>query len=269
MGKTKDYEFFAKRAESFVNIYDPSTGFFRGKMADGSWRTPFDPRRSEHRKDDYCEGNGWQYLWLTPQHPYKLIELLGGDEAFAGKLSQLFEQESVITGQGESPDISGLIGQYAHGNEPGHHTSYLFAYAGKPWKTQQLVRKIMATQYRNDHDGYAGNEDCGQMSAWYVLSAMGFYPVNPASGIYVIGSPAVDYAKIELPKGKTFEIFAKNNSSDNIYIQSAKLNGKPLERSYFTHKELVAGGRLELQMGSQPNKLWASQKENRPAETAE
>jgi predicted alpha-1,2-mannosidase len=192
-----------------------------------------------------------------------LIELLGGDEPFADKLDQLFTVESVKS-EGASADISGLIGQYAHGNEPGHHTTYLYAFVGQQWKTAALVRKILTTLYSDQPDGLSGNEDCGQMSAWYVFSAMGMYPVNPAGGVYVFGSPVVDEAKIIVPEGKSFTIVAKNNSAENIYIQSAELNGKPYRKSYITHPDIVAGGELIFVMGPEPNKAFGSAPEDRP-----
>ncbi|MFM7183883.1 MAG: GH92 family glycosyl hydrolase, partial [Planctomycetota bacterium] len=212
---------------------------------------------------DYCEGNGWQYLWLVPHDPEGLIELLGGDAAFGDKLDQLFTVES-IKSEGASADISGLIGQYAHGNEPGHHTTYLYAFVGQQWKTARLVRQILTTLYSDQPDGLAGNEDCGQMSAWYVFSALGMYPVNPAAGVYVFGSPVVDEATIALPGGKSFTVVARNNSPESLYIQSAELNGKPYTKSYITHADVVAGGELTFTMGPEPNVAFGSASEDRP-----
>ena len=263
LGKQEDYEYFTGRAKAYQQYFDSETKFMRGKLSDGTWREPFDPVASTHRRDDYCEGNGWQYLWLVPQDPEGLISLLGGDEPFSEKLDQLFSVASVKS-EGASADISGLIGQYAHGNEPGHHTTYLYAFAGQQWKTAKLVRQILATLYSDQPDGLSGNEDCGQMSAWYLFSAMGMYPVNPAAGVYVFGSPAVDEVKIALPEGRSFTIVAKNNSPTNIYIQSAELNGKPYGKSYITHSDVVAGGVLQFVMGPEPNKAFGSAPEDRP-----
>jgi len=263
LGKQDDEAYFSKRARAYREYFDPDTKFMRGKLSDGTWREPFDPVASSHRRDDYCEGNGWQYLWLVPQDPEGLIELLGGDAAFGERLDQLFTLESVKS-EGASADISGLIGQYAHGNEPGHHTTYLYAFVGQQWKTARLVRQILTTLYSDQPDGLSGNEDCGQMSAWYVFSALGMYPVNPAAGIYVFGSPIVDEATIAVPGGKSFTIIARNNSPENVYIQSVELNGRPSTRSYITHRDIVAGGELAFTMGPEPNKAFGSAPEDRP-----
>ncbi len=263
LGKQQDDDSFSARARAYREYFDPETKFMRGKLADGTWREPFDPVASSHRRDDYCEGNGWQYLWLVPQDPEGLIELLGGDEPFCEKLDQLFSIESVKTADA-SADISGLIGQYAHGNEPGHHTAYLYAFAGQQWKTARLVRQILTTLYSDQPDGLSGNEDCGQMSAWYVFSAMGIYPVNPVAGVYVFGSPLLDEATITLPEGRTFTIVARNNSAENCYIQSVELNGKPSSKSYISHRDIVAGGSLTFVMGPEPNKAFGAAPEDRP-----
>ncbi|MEZ5106198.1 MAG: GH92 family glycosyl hydrolase [Draconibacterium sp.] len=263
MGKTEDAELYSKRAKYYQNYFDKDTRFMRGKMSDGSWRTPFDPISSQHRDDDYCEGNAWQYLWLVPQDVEGLIKLLGGDEPFVTKLDSLFSISSEQV-EGASSDISGLIGQYAHGNEPSHHTTYLYAYAGQQWKTSKLVREICSTMYTDQNDGLCGNEDCGQMSAWYVISSMGMYPVNPAAGIYVFGSPVFNKATISLPQGKSFSIVTENNSPENIYIQSAELNGKPYTKTFITHKEILNGGTLKFVMGNQPNKEYGKLLEDRP-----
>ncbi len=259
LGLEEDEQYFRQRASNFRQVFDPETGFMRGRLADGSWRSPFDPKFSSHMVNtDYTEGNAWQHTWFVPQDVAGLIELMGGAEAFVTKLDRLFTEASEITGENASMDISGLIGQYAHGNEPSHHIAYMYNYAGKAWKTQALVRKIMREMYNDKPDGLCGNEDCGQMSAWYVMSALGFYPVNPAEGIYVIGSPLFSQASINLHNGKNFEVVASGNSQENVYIQSAILNGEPLNRSFITHQEILAGGKLELQMGAEPNKaLWA------------
>lgn len=263
LGKQDDETYFSGRAKAYREYFDPATKFMRGKLSDGTWREPFDPVASSHRRDDYCEGNGWQYLWLVPHDPEGLIELLGGDEAFGEKLDQLFAVESVKS-EGASADISGLIGQYAHGNEPGHHTTYLYAFVGQQWKTAKLVRQILTTLYSDQPDGLSGNEDCGQMSAWYVFSAMGIYPVNPVAGVYVFGSPIVDEATIAVPGDKSFTIVAKNNSPVNLFIQSVELNGKPYGKSYITHSDIIAGGELTFVMGPEPNKAFGTAPEDRP-----
>ncbi len=263
LGKQDDFTYFSTRAKAYREYFDPTTQFMRGKLSDGTWREPFDPVKSSHRRDDYCEGNGWQYLWLVPQDPEGLIELLGGDVPFAEKLDQLFTVES-IKSEDASADISGLIGQYAHGNEPGHHTTYLYAFVGQQWKTARLVRQILTTLYSDQPDGLSGNEDCGQMSAWYVFSAMGMYPVNPAAGIYVFGSPVIDEATITVPGGKSFTVVTQNNSPENLYIQAVELNGRPYSKSYITHPDIIAGGELTFVMGPEPNKAFGAAAEDRP-----
>ncbi|MBV5348068.1 glycoside hydrolase family 92 protein, partial [bacterium] len=254
LGKTEDAAYFAKRALNYKNYFDKETGFMRGKLSNGQWTTPFDPAFSKHEGSDYTEGNGWQYLWLAPQDVNGLIELLGGKEPFADKLNQLFKVEEGVKGKEASNDISGLIGAYAHGNEPGHHTSFLFNYAGRAWRTQELNRQIQETMYTTKPDGLCGNEDCGQMSAWYVFSAMGFYPVNPSELKYQFGSPIVQEAKVEVASGKFFTMKAPLASKENKYIQEVKLDGKALDRTFITHQEIMDGGTLEFTMGAQPNK---------------
>lgn len=263
LGKDKDYQFFLERANNFNKYFDSRDRFFKGKNSDGSWRGNFDPIASSHREDEFCEGNGWQYLWLTPQNVEGLIELLGGSNSFVAKLDSLFDLEEGLK-EGASVDISGLIGMYAHGNEPSHHIPYLYAYAGQQWKTAEKVRQIMNEMYTDKPDGLCGNEDCGQMSAWYVWSAMGFYPVNPMNGAYVFGSPQVQEATIALKDNKAFTIIAHDNSTENIYIQSVKLNGNEYTKSYITHKQIMNGGKLEFFMGSKPNKSFGSNDLNRP-----
>ena len=198
LNKHEDYEYFLNRSKSYKQYFDPETKFMRGKLSDGSWRTPFDPVSAQHRVNDYCEGNAWQYLWLVPQDPEGLIELLGGDEKYTQKLDQLFSMSSDQE-EGASMDITGLIGQYAHGNEPSHHTTYMYAYSGQPYKIADKVRYINNKLYTDQPDGLSGNEDCGQMSAWYIFSSIGFYPVNPSNGAYVFGSPLFDEVSINLP----------------------------------------------------------------------
>lgn len=254
LGKTADAEYFLKRSQSYRAYFDKETGFMRGKLSNGQWTTPFDPVYSRHEGSDYTEGNAWQYLWLVPQDVDGLIDLLGGKEAFGNKLEQLFDISEGVKGEKASPDITGLIGAYAHGNEPGHHTTFLFNYCGRPWRTQELNRQIQTTMYKNTPDGLCGNEDCGQMSAWYVLSALGFYPVNPSELKYQLGSPIVREAKLEITPGKFFTVRAPLASRDNKYISEVKLNGVVLKRSYITHEEIMNGGVLEFTMSPEPNK---------------
>jgi predicted alpha-1,2-mannosidase len=254
LGKKEDSEYFSKRALSYKTYFDRKSGFMRGKLSNGEWTTPFDPAFSNHEGSDYTEGNAWQYLWLVPHDVNGLIDLLGGKEPFADKLDQLFKVEEGVKGEQASADISGLIGAYAHGNEPGHHTTFLFNYAGRAWRTQELNRQIQTTMYSNSPEGLCGNEDCGQMSAWYVFSALGFYPVNPSELTYQFGSPAVQEAILEIAPGKFFTIKAPMASLTNKYILKASLNGKVLDRSYITHQEIMDGGILEFEMGAIPDK---------------
>ncbi|MEM9324463.1 MAG: GH92 family glycosyl hydrolase [Bacteroidota bacterium] len=257
LGKVEDADYFTTRAQSYQKIYDASSGFMRGKMSDGSWRSPFDPKRSEHRSNtDYTEGNAWQHTWFVPHDVPGLISVMGGNEDFVVKLDSLFSLDSEITGDNVSVDISGLIGQYAHGNEPSHHVAYLYNYAGMPWKTQAQVREILRTQYTDQPDGLCGNDDCGQMSAWYIFSALGFYPVNPALGAYDLGSPLFEKAEINLGDGRMFTVLANGVSDDNLYVQSVKLNGEPLRKTYILHEEVMSGGVIEFEMGPEPNKDW-------------
>lgn len=260
LGKTEDYEYFSKRSEAYTYLFDKDTGFMRGKAQDGqSWHEPFDPKFSSHRVHaDYTEGNAWQHSWFVLHDVENLINMHGGKEAFNDKLEQLFTESSEITGDNVSADISGLIGQYAHGNEPSHHIAYMFNYSGQPWRTQYWVREILKTQYKTGPEGLSGNEDCGQMSAWFVMSAMGIYPYNPASGTYQIGSPIFKRSSIKISEDKTFDIVAQDTSDKNIYIQSARLNGKDISRTTLTHEEIIQGGILEVTMGPEPNKNWGA-----------
>jgi len=253
MKKTSDYEYFHKRGLNYRNYFDSSTKFMRAKVGPDQWRTPFDPIKSIHRLDDYTEGNAWQYTWLVPQDPSGLINLMGGREPFIQKLDSLFLVEGHL-GDEASPDISGLIGQYAHGNEPSHHITYLYTYAKQPWKTAKHVRYILNELYTDAPDGLSGNEDVGQMSSWYIFSALGFYPANPISGEYVFGSPLFDEATINLENGKKFNIKVQNNSAENIYIQSITLNGRAHKSSFLKHEVLTAGGNLVIKMGKEPSK---------------
>lgn len=237
---------YTERSHSYRNYFDPSTGFIRGKDSEGSWRTPFDPFSTTHRVDDYCEGTAWQYTWLVPQDIPGLEACFGSREAMLSKLDSLFVAESKLTGDA-SPDITGLIGQYAHGNEPGHHTPYIYSMLGKPDATADLVRRICAEMYTDKVDGLCGNEDAGQMSAWYVFSALGFYPVEPASGRYWLGTPLYEKAVIEVPGG-TFTVSAPGVSAAKRYIRGATLNGKPYDKPYISHSDIMAGGELKLVM---------------------
>ena len=267
MGKTEDYQTFLKRGKYYEQYYDKDINFIRPKMNNGSWRTPYNPFRSVHGVGDFTEGTGWQYTFFVPQHPEGLIALMGGDAKFVSKLDSLFIVEGDM-GEGASSDISGLIGQYAHGNEPSHHVAYLYPNAGEQWKTAEKVRFIQDEFYTDKPEGVIGNEDCGQMSAWHIMSALGFYQVNPSNGVLVFGSPLFDKASVRLPDGKTFDIVAQNNSKDNIYIQSVLLNGKPYNNSYILYDDVMKGGNLTFVMGNTPNKDFGAAPENRP-KTAE
>jgi predicted alpha-1,2-mannosidase len=265
LGKAEDAKLFFARSENYRNVYDPRVGFMRGKMPDGTWREPFSAYTLFWA--DYTEATAWQYSFFVPQNPPDLVRLMGGDRAFSAKIDQMFTDTRPIV-SAETPDITGLIGQYVQGNEPDHHVAYLYNYAGAPWKTQARIRQVMASLYTSGVDGLCGNDDCGQMSAWYVFGALGLYPVNPSSCVYVIGSPMVKKATIRLDpryhKGHAFTIVAKDNSATNKFIQSATLNGKPLTRSWLSHAELTAGGELVLEMGPQPNTAWGQRPEDRP-----
>lgn len=253
-GYEKDYEYFLDRSHSYRNFFDPQTGFMRGKNEKGDFRTPFNPFSSEHRADDYCEGNAWQYTWLVPHDFDGLVECFGSKEALLSKLDSLFTVSSAVEGGETSPDISGLIGQYAHGNEPSHHVLYFYTVAGQPWKTAEKVRQVLTELYHAEPDGLSGNEDVGQMSAWYVLSSLGFYQVEPAGGRYWFGSPLFDKAEINVAGG-TFTVIAENNSPENIYIQSITLNGKPYTKSFIDFRDISAGGTLTFKMGATPAAL--------------
>ncbi len=259
LGNEKDYEYFSKRAGFYKNLYDESTSFMRGRNSDGSWATPFDPFKISHSGTgggNYTEGNAWQYSWHVQHDVNGLIELLGGAEKFTSKLDSLFILEPKVYGDGLTVDVTGLIGQYVQGNEPCHHVPYLYNYAGKPWRTQEVLNEIKKTLYFNSRDGLCGNDDCGQMSAWYLFASLGFYPVCPGSDMYDIGTPSYQYAKIKLSIGSEFVIKADNLSDENFYIQSAKLNGKEFNKTKISYKELTKGGVLEFKMGSEPNKEW-------------
>lgn len=253
-GDTEGEQKYREFSKAYRHYFDPSTRFMRGKDSKGQWRSPFSPSRSSHRNDDYCEGNAWQWTWFVPQDIEGLVELMGGEEGFVSKLDSLFTADSTLEGDDVSADISGLIGQYAHGNEPSHHITHLYNYVNRPWRTQELIDQVMKEQYRNAPDGLSGNEDCGQMSAWYIMNAMGFYQVCPGKPVYSIGRPWMNKSVIHLPNGKDFTIVAKNNSKDNKYIESIALNGQPLDTPFFTHNDIIKGGTLEITMTNQPQK---------------
>ena len=259
LGKDEDFKYFSIRAEYYRNLFDPSSNFMRAKTSDGKWKVPFNPVYSEHRNHEYTEGTAWQYSWFVPHDVEGLISLFESKEKFIEKLDSLFITSSKLEGPNPSNDISGMIGQYAHGNEPSQHISYLYNFVGEPWKTQHRVNQILKTFYNHTPEGLIGNEDCGQMSAWYVFSAMGFYPFNPADQNYLIGSPIFEEVTINLESGKKFIIRANNISEKNIYIQSARLNGREPTKGFITHNEIISGGLLELEMTDTPNKnLWTN-----------
>ncbi len=257
LGKSDDYNYFFNRSRSYKKYYDPETRFMRAVGTDGKFRLPFNPFFAEHRTNDYTEGNAWQYTFLVPHDVKGLIQLFGSDKAFMSKLDSLFFVEG-WAGDNASPDMSGMTGQYAHGNEPSHHVIYMYNYAGRPDKAAPLLRKMLNEMYLDQPDGLSGNEDVGQMSAWYILSSVGLYQVDPVGGRFVIGSPLFDKATVNVGAGKTFTVVAKNNSDRNIYVQSARLNGKTLKNSYIEFNDIHHGGTLELVMGPKPSKWGAA-----------
>ena len=257
LGKSDDYNYFFNRSRSYKKYYDPETRFMRAVGTDGKFRLPFNPFFAEHRTNDYTEGNAWQYTFLVPHDVKGLINLFGSDKAFMSKLDSLFFVEG-WAGDNASPDMSGMTGQYAHGNEPSHHVIYMYNYAGRPDKAAPLLRKMLNEMYLDQPDGLSGNEDVGQMSAWYILSSVGLYQVDPVGGRFVIGSPLFDKATVNVGAGKTFTVVAKNNSDRNIYVQSARLNGKTLKNSYIEFNDIRHGGTLELVMGPKPSKWGAA-----------
>jgi predicted alpha-1,2-mannosidase len=264
LGRNEDRERYARRAKAWQNVYDAATGFMRPKK-DGGWVSPFDPNEVTVA---FTEATAWQYRFFVPQDVESLIAFLDGDERFIESLDSVFTASTELRGR-DQPDISGMIGQYAHGNEPSHHMAYLYNYAGAPWKTQERVRDILTSLYTTGREGLCGNEDCGQMSAWYVLSAMGFYPVCPGREDYAIGSPLLPRAVIDVGGGRTFTIVADGVSRTNKYIQSARLNGKAYTRSYIRHSDIVNGGELVFVMGDRPNTAWGCRAEDRPRSVVE
>jgi predicted alpha-1,2-mannosidase len=255
LGKIADYNYFSKRSSFYKNLFDKSTNLMRGKLADGNWVQPFAKLDSGQLAigGDYTEGNAWQYTWQVQQDIPGLINLMGGKKAFLIKLDSLFSMDSKVFGKGSTLDVTGLIGQYAHGNEPNHHIAYLYTLAGDPAKTQRLVRQIADQFYQNKPDGLSGNDDCGQMSAWYIFTAMGFYPVNPADGKYVFGAPQLSKVSLALPGNKSFLIEARGLSVTNKYVQSISLNGRPYLKNYISHKDILKGGKLLFVMGDKGN----------------
>ena len=253
LGK-EEAEYLEKRSHSWLNYFDPEVGYPRGKSSTGEWRADFNPYNASRINNEYCEGNAWQYLWLVPQDLDKLVECFGGVKQTIEKLDGLFTADTKMEGEDVTPDISGLIGQYVHGNEPSHHIIYFYTMLRQPWKGADRLYEVMNTMYSTDVDGLAGNEDVGQMSAWYIMTTMGFYPVEPAAGKYVLGVPMVDEAEIDVAGG-VFRVKRTGYSDENRYVQRVKLNGKTLKRGHITHDEVVAGGELEFVMGSK-KKCW-------------
>ncbi len=254
LGKTEEAEYLATRSHSWTNYYDTESGFIRGKSSKGEWRADFNPYNASRIANEYCEGNAWQYLWLVP-HDLELLEhYMGGREITLERLDELFTTDTKMEGEDVTPDISGLIGQYVHGNEPSHHIIYFYTMLGEPWKAADRLYEVMATMYSNQPDGLSGNEDVGQMSAWYVMTTLGFYPVEPASGKYVLGVPMVDGAEIDVAGG-LFAVKREGYSEQNRYVQRVELNGVNLERNYITHQEIVEGGELKFYMGAEKS-VW-------------
>jgi len=250
LGKTEAYNQFLKRSENWRNVYDSQSTFMRPKLKNGAFVKEFIPKEYTPY---FCESNAWQYFWSVQHNVEGLTAIIGGKELLEKKLDTMFSLNPLP--EDKLPIFStGMIGQYAHGNEPSHHVAYLYNYIEKPWKTQELVREILETQYKNEPNGHCGNEDCGQMSSWYVFSALGFYPVNPAQGVYAFGSPIVDAATLNLESGNKFTVKTKNNSPQNKYIQTIELNGEVIERNYIKHSEIMNGGTLIFTMGNLPNK---------------
>jgi len=263
MGKAGVAAEFDKRAANWKHAFDPATGFMRARKRDGSFREPFEPSASGYGSD-YTEGNAWQYSWYVPQDVAGLAAAHGDSDKLLDRLDAVFDAKVDPSVFEHMEDITGLIGWYAHGNEPSHHVAYLYAYAGQPWRTQARLKQIMDTQYAPRPDGLAGNDDLGQMSAWYVFTALGFYPVTPGSNQYILGRPFLPQATLHLPNGKRFTVIANGLDDAHAYIGSATLNGKPLDRAYLTHQEILAGGELRFAMQAEPNKIWATHPAQQP-----
>ncbi len=254
LGK-EEAAYLEERSHSWLNYFDKEVGYPRGKSSTGEWRADFNPYNASRINNEYCEGNAWQYLWLVPQDLDKLVECFGGVETTIEKLDGLFTADTKMEGEDVTPDISGLIGQYVHGNEPSHHIIYFYTMLGEPWKGADRLYEVMDTMYSTEVDGLSGNEDVGQMSAWYIMTTFGFYPVEPASGKYVLGVPMVDRAEIDV-QGGVFSVVRKGYSEDKRYVKGVKLNGKKLKRNYITHEEIIAGGELEFTMGKAKSKWY-------------
>jgi predicted alpha-1,2-mannosidase len=263
MGRTDVAAKFNERASYWRNVFDRATGFVRARKSDGQFREPFDPAVAGYY-GDYTEGNAWQYTWYTPQDTAGLIRLMGGNQRFVKKLDALFDAKVDPASFAHVEDISGLIGYYAHGNEPSHHIAYLYVYAGQPWRTQERVKQILESQYQPTPGGLSGNDDLGQMSAWSIFTALGFYPVTPGSGEYVIGRPFVKRAILHLPNGRQFSIVAENFSDTNNYVGAVELNGKPVTRAVIRHEDIMSGGEVRFVMQAAPNKTWATSVSSRP-----
>jgi predicted alpha-1,2-mannosidase len=254
---------FDRRAGFWRNTWDQETRFVRARLADGSFREPFDPVAINYGSD-YTEGNAWQYSWFVPQDMASLVTAMGGDEATVAKLDAMFDYDNTGLDYSHAEDIAGLIGQYIHGNEPSHHSAYAYVYAGQPWRTQERLKQIVESQYHSGPAGLAGNDDVGQMSAWLMFTAMGFYPVTPGSNQYVIGRPFTERTTLNLPQGRRFVISTAGLQDDHRYIQSVTLNGRALDRTWITHEEITAGGELHFVMGAEPNRTWGAGEAARP-----
>jgi predicted alpha-1,2-mannosidase len=263
MGKADIAATFEKRAANWRNGFDTKTGWVRARLSNGQFREPFDPVSIKYGSD-YTEGNAWQYSWFMPQDEGGLIRALGGDTKTVVKLDAMFGYDNSKIDYSSSEDIAGLIGQYIHGNEPSHSVAYLYSYAGQPWRTQERLKQIVDSQYQPTPDGFEGNDDLGQMSAWLLFTGLGFYPVTPGSLQYVIGRPFVDHATLNLPNGKHFTVATDGLGDDHPYVGKVLLNGRPLDKGYITHAQIEAGGELHFVMSATPNKAWATAKASRP-----
>lgn len=267
MGKEDDYRYFADRAGFYKNLFDKTTSFMRGRNSDGSWVTPFDPFKISHAGTgggNYTEGNAWQYTWHVQHDVTGLIDLMEGEGKFSTKLDSLFILDPVVYGDGLTVDVTGLLGQYVQGNEPCHHVPYMYNFTGKPWRTQEIVNELKNTFYKSGRDGLCGNDDCGQLSAWYIFASLGFYPLCPGSGSYIIGTPSYKSVKLKLSKNNEFVVKADKLSAENYYIQSAKLNGETYTKTYINYNDIKDGGVLEFIMGPHPNKEWGVHPDDLP-----
>ncbi|MBB3274242.1 MULTISPECIES: GH92 family glycosyl hydrolase [unclassified Pseudoxanthomonas] len=264
-GALDDHQALLARSRNYRHLFNPDSGFIQPRLEDGRWAEPFDPRALGHseRWHDFTESNAWQATFLNQHDLYGYMEGFGGRDGFVRKLDELFGTSSELPA-GAPPDIDGMVGQYAHGNEPSHHVAYLYAYAGQPWKTQAMVRRLMREQYRDARDGLSGNEDCGQMSAWFALSALGFYPVDPVSGNYVFGSPLFRRAELHVGNGRRLHVLARRNNARNVFVQRVRWNGEPYARNWISHADLAAGGTLEFEMGPRPNLSFGTGPEDLP-----